>query len=277
MLFKLAPPGRHHPTIVLLTPGPHNETYFEHAYLARHLGFPLIEGADLTVRDRRVFLKTIEGLQPVDVILRRVDDSFCDPLELWGDSFLGVSGMVEATRAGNVTVANALGAGLLESPAFLAFLPNLCRHLLSEELLLPSIATWWCGQAEELRYVTEHLDSLILKPAFGLARPPSPPGSSAPKTRRPTADERAGSSKCCKRRRASSWPGAGETVASACLGGRSRPRGPWFAPTWPTGVIRSPSCPVADARFKGRMTSSSPCKAAAAAKYLGARNGTASG
>jgi uncharacterized circularly permuted ATP-grasp superfamily protein/uncharacterized alpha-E superfamily protein len=167
MLFNLAPHGRDNPSAVLLTPGPHNETYFEHAYLARHLGFPLVEGADLTVRDRRVFLKTLEGLQPVDVILRRLDDSFCDPLELRGDSFLGVAGLVEATRAGNVTVANALGTGLLESPAFLAFLPGLCRHLLGEELLLPSIATWWCGQGDELRYVIEHLDDLVVKPAFG--------------------------------------------------------------------------------------------------------------
>ena len=191
MLFKLAPPGRDHPNIVFLTPGPHNETYFEQAFLARHLGFPLIEGADLTVRDRRVFLKTIEGLQPVHVILRRVDDSFCDPLELRGDSFLGVSGLVEATRAGNVTVANALGAGLIESPAFLSFLPSLCRHILGEKLLLPSIATWWCGQAEELLYVTEHLDSLILKPAFG-AQPPMPaPAAGAPKSSRRLAEERA--------------------------------------------------------------------------------------
>jgi uncharacterized circularly permuted ATP-grasp superfamily protein/uncharacterized alpha-E superfamily protein len=166
MLFDLAPAGRDQPNVVLLTPGPHNETYFEHAYLARHLGFALVEGADLTVRDRRVFLRTIEGLQPVDVILRRVDDWFCDPLELRGDSFLGVPGLVEAARAGNVTVANALGAGLMESPAFLAFLPGLCRHLLGEELMLASLATWWCGQAEELRYVTEHLGQLILKPAF---------------------------------------------------------------------------------------------------------------
>ena len=166
MLLNLAPTGRSHPSVVLLTPGPHNETYFEHAYLARHMGFPLVEGADLTVRDRRVFLKTIDGLQPVDVILRRVDDSFCDPLELRGDSFLGVPGLVDAARAGHVTVANALGTGLLESPAFLAFMPGLCRHLLGEDLLLPSIATWWCGQGEELRYVIEHLDSLILKPAF---------------------------------------------------------------------------------------------------------------
>src|SRR6185503_3223622 len=167
MLFGLAPRGRENPTVVLLTPGPHNETYFEHAYLARYLGFPLIEGADLTVRERRVFLKTLEGLQPVDVILRRVDDSFCDPLELRGDSFLGVSGLVEATRAGNVTLANALGTGLMESPALLAFLPSLCRHLLDEDLRMPSVATWWCGQGEELRYVLDHFDALVVKPAFG--------------------------------------------------------------------------------------------------------------
>jgi uncharacterized circularly permuted ATP-grasp superfamily protein/uncharacterized alpha-E superfamily protein len=191
MLFNLVPAGRKQPSIVLLTPGPHNETYFEHAYLARHLGFPLIEGADLTVRDRRVFLKTIEGLQPVDVILRRVDDSFCDPLELRSDSFLGVPGLVEATRAGNVTIANALGAGLLESPAFLAFLPSLCRHLLGEELLMPSIATWWCGQAEELLYVTEHLDSLVLRPAFGTQRTLPFSVSRVPKSRRKAAEERA--------------------------------------------------------------------------------------
>jgi uncharacterized circularly permuted ATP-grasp superfamily protein/uncharacterized alpha-E superfamily protein len=191
MLFRLAPAARNHPTIVLLTPGPHNETYFEHAYLARHLGFPLVEGADLTVRDRRVFLKTIEGLQPVDVILRRVDDSFCDPLELRGDSFLGVSGLLEAARAGNVTIANGLGAGLMESPAFLAFLPNLCRHLLGEQLLTPSIATWWCGQGEELRYVLQHLDSLVVRHAFDPRRPPLAPVSGAPNSRRKAAENRA--------------------------------------------------------------------------------------
>jgi uncharacterized circularly permuted ATP-grasp superfamily protein/uncharacterized alpha-E superfamily protein len=167
MLFNLAPADRDKPSVVLLTPGPHNETYFEHAYLARHLGFPLVEGADLSVRGQRVFLKTLEGLQPVDVILRRVDDSFCDPLELRSESFLGVAGLVEATRAGNVTLANALGAGLMESPAFLAFLPGLCRHLLGEELRLPSVATWWCGQGGELRYVLDHLEELVVKPAFG--------------------------------------------------------------------------------------------------------------
>ncbi|HTS16988.1 MAG TPA: circularly permuted type 2 ATP-grasp protein [Verrucomicrobiae bacterium] len=165
-LTALAPPGAHHPQVVLLTPGPYNETYFEHAYLARYLGFPLVEGGDLTVRDRRVFIKTLEGLQPVDVILRRLDDSFCDPLELRGDSFLGVAGLVEAARAGAVTIANALGTGAIETPAILAFLPGLCRHLLGEDLRLPSVATWWCGQPKELDYVLDHLGELVVKRAF---------------------------------------------------------------------------------------------------------------
>ena len=145
-MAALGPRGRSQPKVVLLTPGPYNETYFEHAYLARYLGFTLVEGGDLTVRDRRVFIKTLEGLEPVDVIFRRLDDSFCDPLELRGDSSLGVAGLVEAARAGNVAVANALGSGVIETAAILPFLPGLCRHLLGEELMLPSVATWWCGQ-----------------------------------------------------------------------------------------------------------------------------------
>jgi len=165
-LIALAPKGRDHPKVVLLTPGPYNETYFEHAYLARYLGFTLVEGGDLTVRDRRVFIKTLEGLQPVDVILRRLDDSFCDPLELRADSFLGVAGLVDAVRAGNVTIANALGTGVIETPAILPFLPGLCRHLLDEELKLPSVATWWCGQPNELQYVLDHLGELVIKRAF---------------------------------------------------------------------------------------------------------------
>jgi uncharacterized circularly permuted ATP-grasp superfamily protein/uncharacterized alpha-E superfamily protein len=152
--------------VVLLTPGPYNETYFEHAYLARYLGFTLVEGADLTVRDRRVFIKTLEGLQPVNVIFRRLDDGFCDPLELRGDSFLGVAGLVDAVRAGNVAVANALGSGVIETAAVLPFLSTLCRHLLDEDLLLPSVPTWWCGQPEHLSYVLDHLDGLVIKPAF---------------------------------------------------------------------------------------------------------------
>jgi uncharacterized circularly permuted ATP-grasp superfamily protein/uncharacterized alpha-E superfamily protein len=165
-LRRLAPPGREEPRIVLLTPGPYNETYFEHAYLARYLGFTLAEGADLTVRGERVFLKTLSGLRPVDVILRRQDSPFCDPLELLGESALGIAGLVQAVRAGTVTVANALGSGLVETAATMAFLPGLCRMLLGEELRMPSVASWWCGQPRELAYVAEHLDGLVVKPTF---------------------------------------------------------------------------------------------------------------
>ena len=125
--------NRSNPRIVLLTPGPHNETYFEHSYLARYLGFTLVEGADLTVRDRCVYLKTVDGLERVDVILRRVDDSFCDPLELRSDSLLGVPGLVDAVVAGNVKVANALGSGVIETAAIMPFLPGLSRHMTGRE------------------------------------------------------------------------------------------------------------------------------------------------
>ena len=165
-LRSLAPRNRDNPRVVLLTPGPYNETYFEHAYLARYLGYTLVEGGDLTVRDNRVFLKVLGGLQPVEVVFRRLDDDFCDPLELRPDSFLGVPGLVHAARSGNVAVANALGTGLLETPALPAFLPRLCRALLGEELQLPSVATWWCGDADALGYVLDHLDALVIKPAF---------------------------------------------------------------------------------------------------------------
>jgi uncharacterized alpha-E superfamily protein len=165
-LMALAPHESDQPRVVLLTPGPHNETYFEHAYLARYLGFTMVEGGDLTVRDRRVFIKTLEGLQPVDVIFRRLDDSFCDPLELRSNSSLGVAGVVEAARAGNVAIANALGSGVIETAAIMPFLPGLCRHLLGEELKLPSVPTWWGGRPSELLYMLEHLDQLVIKRAF---------------------------------------------------------------------------------------------------------------
>jgi uncharacterized circularly permuted ATP-grasp superfamily protein/uncharacterized alpha-E superfamily protein len=154
------------PRIVLLTPGPLNETYFEHSYMARYLGFSLVAGADLTVRNRRVYLKTVDGLEQVDVILRRVDDSFCDPLELRSDSLLGVPGLVDAIVAGNVKVANALGSGLIETAAVMPFLPGISKHLLNENLKLPSVATWWCGQKYALDWVLDHLDSVVVKPAF---------------------------------------------------------------------------------------------------------------
>lgn len=157
---------RDNPRIVLLTPGPLNETYFEHSYLAKYLGFTLVEGADLTIRDRRVFLKTVGGLEQVDVILRRVDDDFCDPLELRGDSLLGVPGLVDAIVAGNVKVANGLGSGVIESAAIMPFLPGLSRYLLGEELKIPSVATWWCGQTSAREWVLDHLDEVVVKPAF---------------------------------------------------------------------------------------------------------------
>jgi len=154
------------PTVVLLSPGPHNETYFEHSFLAGQWGFTLAEGADLMVLDRRVYLKTLGGLKPVDLILRRLDDSFCDPLELRSDSLLGIPGLVDAARSGSVIIDNALGSGLVETAAHMAFLPGLCRYLLAEDLAMPSVATWWCGQEEPRRYVIEHLQELVIKATF---------------------------------------------------------------------------------------------------------------
>ena len=165
-LLDLAPNRRSNPRVVLLTPGPHNETYFEHSFLARHWGFPLVEGEDLTVRDQQVFLKTLAGLEPVDLILRRTDDSFCDPLELRGDSLLGVPGLVQAVRSGHVAVANALGSGLLETSAHMPFLPALSRRLLGEDLRMPSVATWWCGDEGPRRYVLQNLEHVVIKPTF---------------------------------------------------------------------------------------------------------------
>ncbi|MBL8449459.1 MAG: circularly permuted type 2 ATP-grasp protein [Dechloromonas sp.] len=166
-LAGLAPVARgEQPHVVLLTPGPYNETYFEHAYLARYLGFPLVEGQDLTVRGDTVFLKTLRGLKRVHVILRRQDDSFCDPLELRGDSALGVPGLLNAVRARQVVVTNALGSGLIGSGALMGFVPALCERLLGERLAMPAVATWWCGERPALEYVREHLDELVIKPAF---------------------------------------------------------------------------------------------------------------
>ena len=154
------------PLVVVLTPGPFNETYFEHAYLARQLGLPLVLGQDLTVRDDSVFLKTLSGLRRVHAILRRLDDDFCDPLELRAGSALGVPGLLGAVRAGRVVLANALGSGVLESAAWLGFLPGAARVLLGESLRLPSVATWWCGEKPALEYAIAHLDRLVVKPAF---------------------------------------------------------------------------------------------------------------
>ncbi len=158
-------PKRENPRVVVLTPGPYNETWFEHAFLARYLGYTLVEGGDLTVRNNHVYLKTLGGLLPVDVIVRRQDDSYCDPLELRGDSMLGVAGLTGAVWSGNVAVANALGSGILESAALAAFLPTLSKHVLGEELKMPNIATWWCGEDGPRKWVVDHLEKLVIKPA----------------------------------------------------------------------------------------------------------------
>ncbi|MEM8798641.1 MAG: circularly permuted type 2 ATP-grasp protein [Pseudomonadota bacterium] len=158
---------RDEPRIVVMTGGPDQQNYFAHAYFARYLGYTLAEGADLMVRDERVYLKTLDGLKPVDLILRRLPGEFCDPLELRADSLKGVPGLMQAIRAENVVVTNALGSGVVESAALMPFLPGLCRQLLGEELSLPSQETWWCGQPEGQQHILANLQNYRLKRAFG--------------------------------------------------------------------------------------------------------------
>ncbi len=155
---------------VLLTPGPYNESYFEHVYLAHYLGLTLVQGDDLSVRDGEVFLKTLTGLERVSAIFRRVDSDFCDPLEFRGDSALGVPGLAEAVRAGGVVLANALGGGVIESPAMDAYLPNISRTLLGEDLKIPDIATVWCGTEWGRKEALARIGQSVLRDAFD-ARP----------------------------------------------------------------------------------------------------------
>ena len=152
--------------VCLLTPGPMNETYFEHAYLARYLGFLLVEGEDLTVRDDGVFVRTVSGLQRAEVLLRRLDADFCDPLELNAGSRLGVPGLVQAVRDGKVVIANGLGAGLVEARALLAFLPALARTTLGADLAIPNVATWWLGRADVRAAMAGKLDTMVIASAF---------------------------------------------------------------------------------------------------------------
>lgn len=152
--------------IALLTPGPYNETYFEHAYLARYLGLSLVEGSDLTVRDQRLYLKTLSGLERVDALIKRLDDEWLDPLELRSDSALGVPGLLQVMRAGNVLLANPPGSAPLESSALLGFLPAISRHLLGEELSLPALPTWWCGEKAAMLRVLPQLKDGVIKPTY---------------------------------------------------------------------------------------------------------------
>ncbi|MEP7052692.1 MAG: circularly permuted type 2 ATP-grasp protein [Pseudomonadota bacterium] len=155
------------PRVLLLSAGARDESSFEHAYLARYLGYELVEGRDLTVRDTVVYLKTLSGLRRVDVLLRRVGDAWCDPLALRGGSTQGVAGLVSAARAGNVGLANPLGSVITEMPALKAYLPALARAVLGEDLLLESVPTFWCGDPRSLALVLGSLDDLVIKPAFG--------------------------------------------------------------------------------------------------------------
>lgn len=145
-LAELAPAQRENPNIVLLTPGPGSSGYFEHAWLANYMNFSLVEGGDLVVRDGHVAVRTLGGLKRVDVIVRQITDPWCDPLELRGDSLLGVPGLMQAARRGEVAIANSLGVGVLEHPALAAFLPGLCQYLLNEPLLLSGRDVLWCGE-----------------------------------------------------------------------------------------------------------------------------------
>lgn len=164
-VLRLSDKNRDAPNIVYLTPGPGNEAYFEHAYLASYLGYTLAQGDDLLVRNGSVWLKSIDGLQKVDVIIRRIDDDWCDPLELREDSRLGVPGLLQAIRLGNVQVLNPPGSSVVESHAFLAFMENICQYFLGEKLIMPNVATWWCGHQKELTYVLDNIDELIIKKA----------------------------------------------------------------------------------------------------------------
>jgi len=151
---------------VILSGGPEQQTYFEQAFIGRYLGIPIVEGADLTVRDNRVYLKTLEGLKPLSLILRQIESNECDPLELRAKSLQGSPGLLAAARRSGVFLANAIGSGVVENDAIMSFLPGLCESLLGEELSLPSLASWWCGQADALEHVIDNLDQLVVRDAF---------------------------------------------------------------------------------------------------------------
>jgi uncharacterized circularly permuted ATP-grasp superfamily protein/uncharacterized alpha-E superfamily protein len=163
-MTTIAPGRMDDPRIVVLSPGRRDPAFFEHAFLATQLGYPLVEGADLTVRAGRVAVRTLGGLEPVHVVLRQVDAPWCDPLELRPDSQLGPAGLLEAARRGSVSIINHPGAGVVENPGLAPFLPEIARRVLGEELLLEAPRTWWCGDPPSADHVLHHLDDLVLRP-----------------------------------------------------------------------------------------------------------------
>ena len=220
-LRALTPAGER-ARIVLLTPGPLHETYFEHVFLARYLGITLVEGSDLTVRERQVFLKTMQGLERVHVVLRRIDDEWLDPLELRADSALGVPGLLQALRAGEVVVANTPGAGVLESPGLAAFWPGVAKRLLGEELSLPASTHWWCGEDSVWQAQRARLAEFVVAPTF--------PGSATTQGFEPVvaADldaQRARRARCTRRCR----PGGVHAAVAHLL--------PSHTPAWDHGAI----------------------------------------
>src|ERR1700691_1706365 len=179
---------RDEPRIGLLTPGAFSETYFEHATLARYLGFLLVEGDDLAVSGDRIHIRTVAGLKRLDVLLRRVDSNFLDPLELHASSQLGVPGLLDVVRKNGVVVANMPGSVVMEARALLGFLPSLCRRLLGEDLKMPHIATWWCGQASAREEVLSRLDEVAIEGAYGRGVPGFPGQSPVLASGLPAAD-----------------------------------------------------------------------------------------
>ena len=163
MLINCAPQNKNNPNIVILTPGPLNETYFEHAYMASFLGYPLVTGNDLVVRNGKLWMKTLKQLKQVDVVLKRVDDVFMDPLELKEDSYLGVAGLLDVIREQKVTIVNPIGSGVLENSGLIPFMNTICNYFLKEDLILPQIASWWCGQEKECQYVLNNIKDLVVK------------------------------------------------------------------------------------------------------------------
>jgi uncharacterized circularly permuted ATP-grasp superfamily protein len=163
-LRSLAPEGRPEPNIVLLTPGVYNSAFFEHTYLARQMGIELVEGRDLLVHDNIVYMRTTAGLRRVDVIYRRVDDDFCDPLAFRSDSILGVAGLLNAYRAGNVTVANAFGTGVADDKALYAYVPAIIRYYLGEDPLLKNVETFLLTDPKQRKHVLDNLHTMVVKP-----------------------------------------------------------------------------------------------------------------
>jgi len=167
MLRSVAPQGVHNPTVVVLTPGQYNSAYFEHAFLAQQMGIELVEGADLFVKNDVVYMRTTGGPQPVDVVYRRIDDDFLDPLAFRPDSMLGVPGLVQAYRAGSVTLANAVGAGIADDKSVYPYVPEMIRFYLGEEPIIANVPTYLLEREDDLSYVLAHLDELVVKEAQG--------------------------------------------------------------------------------------------------------------